>query len=752
MPKRPSLSESVRAGRRALRVTVAAAVGFYPALHLWDRPVTAVYALFAPIAFGVLSPNPGSGRRRAGTVLRVMPAAAALVALGTVLAVSTWSAVAGMLFVGFVLTFGTTFGPRPAGTAPGLQLFYILACFPPYAPDTLPQRLAGLAVGMVLLSLGELLLLPDPPESSYRERVADALAFAAHAAGRLAGGATEPVGAARLRQAGRELRLSRQPPGTRPTGPGRTDRALAHAGSATRRLLDQLATLTGLPATGADLASDALLRGVAACCQETAGALRRVRPAAGPELIEEMIAHFLAVRGAPPDVRTPSALALLRRRSTVLTIAVSAVTARTAVALAIDDRTPVHGLPREQFWYARTDPVRLWLIRATGHLTRRSVVFQNAWRVALGLALARLVAGSLDLPHGFWVLLSVLTLGRTTAVATWSVVRPAAVGTLVGAFAAGLLVVGAGGSAAVYEYLLVPMMLVAFTVGPVEGPAWAQGLFTLVVATAFAQLAPVTWRLAEARLVDVLTGSAIGLLCGLLAWPAGARAEVRHSVGVLLRATAPLVGATARAATRGPGPTAAEGQGAGPTAGPGSGGATAGPDPRSARELADQALRLTRHRLRIAEGAYAQYRTEPSPRTEADGPDWLAALNYGARVLVGAFWLPRTGEGGRLPQAARDWVTRACGEVEAATRQVADFPAHPVRVRLTPLPPEVAAAVPPRLLPPLIDVEVWLSALAADLRAATGHHGSGAGVRGRAAVGPAGRRRSHRDRVGLRGR
>ena len=55
------------------------------------------------------------------------------------------------------------------------------------------------------------------------------------------------------------------------------------------------------------------------------------------------------------------------------------------------------------------------------------------------------------------------------------------------------------------------------------GIAWAQGLFTLVVATAFAQIAPASWRLAEARIVDVVTGSAIGLLCGMLAWPAGAR-------------------------------------------------------------------------------------------------------------------------------------------------------------------------------------------------------------------------------------
>ncbi|MFI8215766.1 FUSC family protein [Streptomyces sp. NPDC085932] len=707
MPKRPSLLASVRAGRRALRVTVAAAVGFYPALYLLDRPVAAVYALFAPIAFGLLSPVPGSGRGRAGTVLRALPGAAALTALGTVLAVSTWSAVAGMLAVGFVLTFGAACGPRLSGTVPGLQLFYILACFPPYAPDTLPQRLTGMAFGMAVLALCEVTLLPDPAEPSYRGRIGEALDLAARAADGLVGvAAPEPGLAARLRQAGRDLRFSQQPAGSRPTGAGRTDRALAQAGSATRRLLDQLAALSELPRAGADPASNELLRGVAATCRDSAGVLRRVRPVGGPEPVEEMIDHFLAVRGTAGDPRSAATHALLRRRSTVLTVAVSAVTVRTAVALAVGGRRAVHGLPQEQFWYAGTGTVRLWLIRVVGLFTRRSVIFQNAWRIALGLSLARLVAGWLDLAHGFWVLLAVLTLGRTTAVATWSAVRSAAVGTFAGACAAGVFVVGAGGASDVYAYLLVPVMLLAFTVGPLEGPAWAQGLFTLVVTMAFAQIAPVTWQLAEARLVDVLTGSAIGLLCGLFAWPAGARAEIRRSARQLLIATAPLVRATVSAASAG------------------------GDDSGAGHEVAGRALWLTRHRLRIAEGAYAQYRTELSPRAAEDGPDWLAALNYGVRVLVGAYWLPRMSTREGLPSTARRWVLDASEEVEGAARRLADFPPGGLRVRLSPLPPDVAAEVPARVLPLLIDLETWLVALTADLEAATGRPGGGTGASG----------------------
>lgn len=169
-------------------MTVAAAAGFYPALYAFDRPVVAIYALFAAVAFGVLSPLPGSGRERARAVLYALAPAAALTALGTALAVATAPAVAGMLVVGFVLTFASACGPRVAGAAPGLQLFYILACFPPYAPGTLPQRLAGLAAGALLLAAAEFRLLPEPTAPHYADHVAHALRDAAATARALARG------------------------------------------------------------------------------------------------------------------------------------------------------------------------------------------------------------------------------------------------------------------------------------------------------------------------------------------------------------------------------------------------------------------------------------------------------------------------------------------------------------------------------------------------------------------------------------
>ncbi|MGW5782884.1 FUSC family protein [Streptomyces sp. NPDC003757] len=699
MPKLPSPAASFGGSGRAVRVSLASAAGFYPAAYVMDRPVVALYALFTPIAFGVLSPLPGSGRRCAGSVLRAAPAAAALVALGTALAVTTWAAAVGMLLVTLALTFGAACAPRLAAVVPGLQLCYILACFPPYAPATLPERLGGLALGATALLLGELLLFPPPERPAYAARVADALDLAAHAAGLLLRTDTMDAGTARrLRTTGRELRLSRQPHGGRPTGAGRTDRALAHAGSATRRLLDQLAALGELAPASADTPSQSLLRGIAGACSDAAGVLRDGRSGRGAELIEEMTARFLEERDDRPPGRDDPPYALLRRRSTLLTVAVSAVTVRAAADLAAGGDHAVPGLPHEQFWYARVPAARLWFTRIHGNLTARSVLFQNAVRTALGLALARLVAGSLDLAHGFWVLLSVLTLARTTAVGTWAAVRSAAAGTLFGATLAGALIIGAGDATAVYAALLVPMMVIAFAVGPAGGPAWAQGLFTLVVSTAFAQIAPVTWRLEEARLVDVLTGSAIGLVCGLLAWPAGARSEMRRSGAALLRAAAPVVRDTAEAvADRG-----------------------AGVLPGTAERPTIGSLAPALHRLRIAEAAYAQFRTEPARRADDDGPDWLAALNYGSRVLTAAYWLPATQGAPGLPPGARQWAQTAARQVATASLEAADLSARGVRVRIAPLHSAVPSATSTAALSLLVDLEVWLHALAADLATATG--------------------------------
>ncbi|NUK94560.1 FUSC family protein [Streptomyces lunaelactis] len=725
---------------RAIRVTTASCAGFYLFVYGVDRPETALYALFGPVALGILSPIPGSGRQRAAVILRALPVGLVLVTLGTVLAVHTWAAVLGMLVVGFALTFAAVAGPRPAGAAPGLQLFYILACFPPYAPDTLGARLAGLTLGVLLLAACEVYLLPTPPTATYRQSLADAVTIAGRAAAAAASGDRSAEGADdsadRLRETGRQLRLSRLPPAERPAGAGRADRALAQAGAAARRLLDQLAHLRHTPptvsvvatatsgrganadadATGQDTKAEAdatgqgtkadagaetdadapsadLLGRVAALCEAIATALRTGRPPprSGPPVLDAAMRDFQGLRitqaTGPPQSVPPAPV--LRRQSSVLALTESARILQTAVRVGLDGRRRPPIPPRELFWYADTPTYLLWWRRLTGHMTLRSVLFQNAVRTALGLGAARLVAGSLDLSHGFWVLLAVLTLGRPTAGGTWTAVRSALAGTLAGALATGTLLLVVGRHTDAYAAVLVPAMLAAFALGPLLGIAWAQALFTLVVSAAFAQIAPASWQLAEDRIVDVATGSAIGLLCGLLAWPAGARREVRRTMAALLRSCGPLITGTVEVLLATPPGTA--------------------PLPPTRPVL---------HRLRLAEAAYLQYRSEPGDRSEVS-MDWHAVLITANHILLGAHWLPRFDLPERTVTPEATALARtAAGHLVLATDRVAAIcagegpPPQPPAVPAYRSPTEVRGLSP---LPALIDLEHWLNSLTAQL-------------------------------------
>ncbi|MFF4423523.1 FUSC family protein [Streptomyces sp. NPDC001549] len=597
--------------RRALRTTLAACVSFFVCLYALDRPVAATYALFAAVSMAALSHIPGTGRQRAAVMVKATPVAWVLLTIGTYLAIRTWSAVAGMLLIGFALAFVAAAGPRAAGAAPGLQLLYILPCFPPYAPDTLLERLVGATFGLVLLVLAEVFLLPEEPGPTYRRLAAGAAGTAARCAAELgrAPYTLSAVSAETARAAGESLRPFRIDEADRPAGPGLHDRALAHVGLAARTLLGRMVNLPPAPpeppppdrppkvpeaevlaaVARAVTETSALLDGTADTT-EAAAALRRVREEAASAAARE----------------PPTTVARGRRRAAVLEVSDAAVALTTAAELAVRGRRARK--PAEvdagRFWYAGQLAPLLWWHRMAGHAGPRSVYFQNAVRISLALAAARTVAGVDSLPHGFWAMLAVLSLTRTTASQTRATVRVAITGTLLGALVTGVLLALIGVHTTIYAIALPFVMLTAFRVGPVRGVGWAQGMFTLVVAFVFAQLAPVTWQLAEVRILNVIIGSLIGVVFGVLAWPRGAQRELHRAVALLLTREAETVErTTADVVEGGPGHT---------------------PD--------DHPLQ---HALIMAESAFAQHQSEPR-NTEDPTTDWQAAMMTGHHVLWGS--------------------------------------------------------------------------------------------------------------------
>ncbi|MGW3264848.1 FUSC family protein [Streptomyces sp. NPDC001056] len=693
--------------RRAIQVTLVAAAGFYLFRYGLDRPVAATYALFAAVALGGLSRIPGTGRQRAAVTLRLVPVGWLLVIAGTWLSVRTWSAVVGMLVVGFVLAFSAVGGPRPAGAAPGLQLLYILPSFPPYDPGRLGDRLLGTTTGMALLVLAEALLFPEPTPPPYRARAAHAAAVAARCATSL----TSPpyvlcrADVRAAREAGHRLRSLTVPEADRPAGPGVRDRALSHTGLAGRALLSRLPRLSVMsggdvpPPAVPDALATAVLGAVARLATATTGCLREGASPLAEYKELAAVRAALAARSTthPAESGTRPAPEVLRRHAAVLEVADAALAMGAAADLAVHGRRACAVGPPERFWYATARAPVLWWHRVRGHAGRRSVFFQNAVRIALALAAARLVTAVDTLPHGFWAMLATLTLTRTTMDETWSTIRSALAGTLAGALVTGGTLALVGTHTNVYAVLLPLWMLFAFTVGPVKGVGWAQGLFTVLVALVFAQLVPPTWRLAEVRLLDVLVGSAIGAVFGLLAWPRGAHDELRFAAAELLRRAAEIVVATSASVAR---------------------------EERAAVPSGMPRHRSLRHAVILAESAYGQFQSEPAPfggRGRGPAPpgvDWQAALMAGHHTLWGSERLlepPYTGLG---PAAATvsglgDRVAGRMLLVSAALDPGGDTPSAPVP-RLTRSLPGADAEPPgaPRLYYATVS---WLDSLMADL-------------------------------------
>lgn len=693
--------------RSAARVTVVVCVVFYGARYGLGNRVVAIYALFGAVAAGGLCRIPGTPRQRARALVAALPVGWILVTLGTVLAAHTWAAALGMLAVGFLVTFAGVGGPRLVGLATGLQLFYILPCFPPYEPGSLGSRLAGLTCGVMVLAAAELLLWPGTRPGRYEDRLARAADTAGGFLGTLAAGSLPAGAAARLLAASDAIRMSRVPIGERPASASARDRALSQAATWSRYLLAQarrldLAIHRGRAAT--DPRAAALLAVVAAASDDVARALdgRSPPPAAGPTA--DAATAFEHHRTSGFRAGDAESQARLRGGAIALEVTYGANFLVTAVRIALGAPVPPDATPPAErpgpFWYAHHRAGTLYARRLRAHLTPRSVYFQNAVRTAVALAAARIVAGELDLSHGFWALLTTLTVMRSSAADTRTALRPALRGTLAGAAVTALMLYLTGTHTAFYAAVLPPLLLLAFAAGPVLGAGWGQGFFTLAVASAFAQLAATGPELAGIRFLDVLVGGLTGALVGLLTWPRGGAGEMRRAASTLLDQGVAAVADVVDTMT--------------------------GTRPRGGAALARARLDLA-----FAEAGYAQYATE-NREHQASDVDWQAVMVAGHRMVVGAQTLHHRCPPGALaawPRAAaslRDAAGRLRHTCEALAAQLRSG-GNPAPSSDT-FPPADEAVIAQlcatahgdRLDPRLfyaVDAAVWLSSLQAALAA-----------------------------------
>ncbi|WFE49041.1 FUSC family protein [Micromonospora sp. WMMD1155] len=703
--------------RRGARLTLVASVVFYGCRYGVGSPVLATYGLFGTIAAGAFARLPGPAPQRARILITSLPVVWALIAAGSALAWSTWAAAGGMLVIGFLVAFGGVGNPRLVGWASAFQLFYILASFPPYQPDTLPQRLGGVTLAIVLLAVAEVLLWPDPVPVSYRQRLAEAADGVAAFLDTAARTLTEP----HVDDTGRDARrrraydvvgpldLARNPPAWAPTAAGAQDRALRICAVALRDVLAEADRLTAdVPAEPIpDLAAARLLR-VGADTTRAAG--RSLTPGGAAVDLGGLDAAIGRAEAAYPvgggDGRDAPDVPRLCRDATALALAeqvrVFAVGARLATGSRLDGVDAPPGL----FDYARHHQWTLYWWQFRSHLAPRSAHLHSSVRLAVALAVARVAAGLLNLTHGFWVLLATLTVLRTSAADTRSALRPSVLGTIVGALVSGavMLVVDLP---IVYAVVLPVTLILAFGVGRLLGAVWQQALLTVLLTVVFAQLGPEGWRLAEARLVDVLLGAVIGVLAGVAIWPRGAGHDLRQNAARYLAASADAVEQTVEAVL--------------------------GDAPSPQR-----AIDRVRRRMVLTDSSYCQYHSERhDPHRQQI--DWDAVLSAGHHVVPGAGSLLRRNPPGCLAgwPAAAALLRDTAAHLRSLYDEVADEVTHgrsagprPAAMtcadeldRIRPLLGEVDR----QAVRHLVEVDRWLTALADTLSRARGRPGEPAG-------------------------
>jgi hypothetical protein len=146
------------------------------------------------------------------------------------------------------------------------------------------------------------------------------------------------------------------------------------------------------------------------------------------------------------------------------------------------------------------------------------------------LGLAVLVGRLTGVQHSFWVIFGTLSVLRSNALTTGQFVARGILGTALG-FGVGSAVIAVIGTNTTVLWVLLPVVvLVAGAAPAVISFTAGQAAFTLTLLILFNIIQPAGWRLGLVRVEDVVLGCAVSLAVGVLFWPRGAGAALRHAL------------------------------------------------------------------------------------------------------------------------------------------------------------------------------------------------------------------------------
>jgi len=159
--------------QKAIKVAFAVTTGLAIGTLIGNSQLS-LFASFGGVAFLLFADFPGGRSARFGAYVGLAVIGVVLIVLGTLVSGQPWSAVLGMVVVGFLVLFAGVFSAAAAGATRALLLAFILPATVPATAAEIPARLAGWGLAAVLAVPVAVLLWPPSDHNKLRARGADA--------------------------------------------------------------------------------------------------------------------------------------------------------------------------------------------------------------------------------------------------------------------------------------------------------------------------------------------------------------------------------------------------------------------------------------------------------------------------------------------------------------------------------------------------------------------------------------------------
>jgi uncharacterized membrane protein YccC len=548
--------------RRAARIAIVLTLAYWVVEKGLGRPSGALEAAFAVFALLLFADFGGPMGHRFVAYLLTTLAGLVMLAIGSLAAYSGWTSVLVGAFGSFALTYAGVLRGYVAAAGLALLIPLVIALTATPAVSEIPNELVGWAIGSGLAIAAAMFLWPLYAQSNLHLRVAAALAAAAALIHALwpesmennPDNASAAVGA--FEAAAADVDAAYDGHLLRPGATTPRDRSVMLAVDGVARLKTFLAWV----AEATDRRASSIDRSLLAACEQMLKACARTMRSGAESPIPSALNAAREQHTTSTEACASEALARGESDAVATTLHDSfrvRIIALQTQLIATDIRGAVGAPPDRDavatYGGAALRPHRRGLgdvLKAQLHVD--SPWFRNSLRTGLAVGLGILIGDLVDLEHGFWVVLGIVSVLRLDARATQKVVARAFAGTVIGfALGIGAVALIENSDAATWALLPILAFLAAWAPGSRSVIA-SHASFTLFVIALYELYDPTHFLTAQTRLLTVGVGLTVSLLVSALLWPRGVTAAIGNTVTAALRAASDYLVAAYDRITNGP--------------------------------------------------------------------------------------------------------------------------------------------------------------------------------------------------------